>query len=118
MPMMRWEGFDHESKIIAFDSIPVRRSHDDAPGVHKSFLGHLAVGISVSDVPDLAAKYESIVGALFDELNLPKARRSYKASEVAQLVGGRLTVGRAFFFRFGRRLLGIEGLKVNVFAGV
>lgn len=111
-------GFDHESKIIAFDAIPVRRSHDDAPGVHKSFLGHLAVGISVSDVPDLAGQYEGIVSSLFQELGLPKERRSYKASEVAQLVGGRLTVGRAFFFRFGRRLLSIEGLKVNVFAGV
>ena len=111
-------GFDHESKIIAFDSIPVRRSHDDAPGVHKSFFGHLAVGISVSDVADLAGQYEAILGELFSELGLPRGRLSYKASEVAQLVGGRLPVGRAFFFRFGRRLLGIDGLKVNVFAGV
>jgi hypothetical protein len=50
-------GFEHESKIIAFDAIPVKRSHDDAPGVHKSFLGHLAVGISVSEVADLAGTY-------------------------------------------------------------
>jgi hypothetical protein len=112
------KGFDHESKIIAFDAIPVRRSHDDAPGVHKSFLGHLAVGISVSDVADLAGKYETILNELFTELQLPKERRSYKASEIAQIVGGRLSLGRAFFFRFGRKLLSLDGLKVNVVAGV
>lgn len=111
-------GFDHESKIIAFDAIPVRRSHDDAPGVPKSFLGHLAVGISVSEVSDLAGTYEAILTSLFTDLSLSKERRSYKAAEVAQIVGGRVLLNRQFFFRFGRRLLAIPGLKVNVFAGV
>jgi hypothetical protein len=112
------DGFDHVRKIIAFDSIPVKRSHDVAPGVPKSFLGHSAVGINVSDVEDLAERYESIISGLFAELGLPRRRLSYKASEVASIVGGRLLWSRRFFFRFGRRVLEIEGLKVNVVAGV
>jgi hypothetical protein len=57
------QGFNHESKMIVFDSTPVKRSHDDAPGVHKSFLGRLPVGISVSEVPSLAGPYEGVVDA-------------------------------------------------------
>jgi hypothetical protein len=111
-------GFGHESKIIAFDAIPIRRSHDDAPGVHKAFSGHLAVGISVSEVESLAEKYERIIDDLFRDIGLPRTRLSYKASEIARLVGGRISLNHRFFFQFGRRLLALDGLKVNVVAGV
>jgi hypothetical protein len=105
----------NESNLIAVDAIPIRRSHSTSPGESRSFKGLMAVAISVHDVDEFQKQYERAVDEVFAEISLERLKKVYKAYEIAKALSGRHTIADAVFFRFGRKLLGIDGLRINVF---
>ncbi|MFQ5910050.1 MAG: hypothetical protein ACE5IJ_04925 [Thermoplasmata archaeon] len=109
-------AFD-ERRIIALDSIPVRRSWTTPNGERRQFRGLLGASLSVYEAQDFISQYESVLDRLFEEYNLPREKRSYKAAEIYRILATRPRAADAFVFDFSRQLLEIEGPKLNLFVG-
>jgi hypothetical protein len=104
-------------RTIAIDSIAIRRTHSDSPGNSTLFVGHLALALNLHSVQDFGAKYEGAIDELFRELGIERTRRVYDAHEIAKTLFGRPRVYDAFLFRFARKILAIDGLKLTAFIG-
>ena len=98
----------------AVDSIVYRRSHSPSPGVTLSFKGLVAAIIEIGNPDEFASRYESILESVFAEVGLDRLKKVYKAYEIAKYLSGRPRAADATFYRFGRELLSIDGLTVNV----
>ncbi len=104
-------------RIVAIDSLPIRRNHEESPGHGTNWYGHLAVALSLHGVQDFETKYEETIDCLFRELRLDRARRIYSAHDLNKQLFGRPAQYDAFLFRFGRSLLSTPNLRVTAFIG-
>lgn len=115
---MRSDGVPTEAQpIVALDSIPIRRNHEDSPGHGTNWYGHLAVALSLNGVHDFETKYEETIDRLFHELGLDRTRRIYSAHDLNKQLFGRPAQYDAFLYRFGRSLLSTQNLRVTAFIG-
>lgn len=100
-------------RIVAVDALPIRRSHEIEPGRTISFLGHLAVALSLFGVEDFEVQYETLIDRLFREMGLARGRRVYSAYDLNKLLFARSRAYDSFLFRFARGLLGVPNLRVT-----
>ncbi len=105
----------NERRIIALDSITVRRASEGASGRRGFFQGLLGASLSVYEAKDFIAQYHEILDTLFTKYQLSKEKQTYKAAEIYGLLATKPRAADAFVHDFGRKLLGIEGPKLNLF---
>ena len=106
-----------ERRIIALDSIAIRRSWETPEGEERFFHGLLGASLSVYEAKDFVSQYQTLMDALFKKEGLPREKLSYKAAEIYSLLTTKPRVADSFVHEFSRGLLGIEGTKFNLFVG-
>ncbi len=102
------------SSFHAVDAIVYRRSHSPSPNVTLSFKGLIAAIIEVEDPDQFTAHYESGLDEVFEEVGLDRLKKIYKAYEIAKHLSGRPRAADAVFYRFARRLMALDGLRINI----
>ena len=107
-------AFD-ERKIIALDSIAIRRSWETAEGAKGFFTGLLGASLSVYEAKDFVSQYQTILEELFKKHMLPKEKLSYKAAEIYGLLTTKPRAADAFVHDFSKQVLTIKGPKLNLF---
>ena len=104
---------DSTDPLIAVDAVPFHRSHAISPEEVRSFHGHLAVAISVSQPGGFVRAYQEILDSTCAETGLDRMKSIYKAYDIRQALGGHRFETERFFFLFARKLLALPSIRVT-----